>query len=192
MKQTVKKVWSTITSAAVTLVVLAALGMAGVRLAGLQMFTVLSGSMEPEYPVGALLCVRPVDCRSLQCGDVITFHLTENTVATHRIVEVLPNENDPSAVCFRTKGDANAAVDGQTVSADSVIGMPVLTIPLLGYAIAWMQHPPGSYAMIGVGVAVVLLALAAELLPSLSADEKRTPNKTEKDCKSAQTGAKKP
>ena len=76
------------------LVVLLAVALVGVRLAGIRTFTVLSGSMEPTYHVGSLIYVNKVDSAAIRPGQVITFMLDENTVATHRVVEVVPDEDD--------------------------------------------------------------------------------------------------
>ena len=57
MKHTVKAVWNIITNILVGLVVLLAIALVGVRLVGIQVFTVLSGSMEPAYHVGSLIYV---------------------------------------------------------------------------------------------------------------------------------------
>lgn len=111
MNQKIKKIWNRITSVIVVAVVVLALLLVGVRLIGLQVFTVLSGSMEPDYPVGSLIYVKKVDASELEVGDVITFMLDEDTVATHRIVKVLEDENDPTVLRFRTKGDANDTED---------------------------------------------------------------------------------
>lgn len=40
---------------------------------GYMPYVVLSGSMEPVYPVGSLIYVAPVDANSLEPGDAITF-----------------------------------------------------------------------------------------------------------------------
>ena len=105
----IKKIGNVVTTVLVVAVVLLAIALVGVRLFGLQVYTVLSGSMEPAYPVGALLYDKKVDPAQLGPGDVITFMLDEETIVTHRIVEVVPDEEDPSVIRFRTKGDANAA-----------------------------------------------------------------------------------
>lgn len=107
MGKTIKKIWNIITWIIVALAVLLAVALAGVRLVGFQVFTVLSGSMEPTYHVGSLIYVKEVDAKELEPGDVITFMLDEDTVATHRITQVVPDENDPETLRFRTKGDAN-------------------------------------------------------------------------------------
>ena len=139
MKTTIKKIGNVVTTVLVVAVVLLAIALAGVRLFGLQVYTVLSGSMEPAYHVGALLYDKKVDPAQLRPGDVITFMLDEETIVTHRIVEVVPDEEDPSVIRFRTKGDANAAEDGSLVHYKNVLGTPVFTIPKLGYFANFVQ-----------------------------------------------------
>lgn len=169
MTRTFKKIWKCITSVLVALIVIIALLLVGARLFGLQVFTVLSGSMEPAYHVGSLIYVKDVDPFELESGDVITFMLDENTVATHRIVEVVPDEEDDSVVRFRTKGDANDSVDGSLVHYKNVIGTPIFTIPYLGYVASFIQNPPGMYYAIAFGA--VLLAMV--FLPGLLDDDKK-------------------
>jgi len=166
MKKTIRKLWNGITTILVAIVVTLAVLLAGVRLLGMQVFTVLSGSMEPAYPVGSLIYVKDVDYRELEAGDVITFMLTENTVATHRIVEVIPDEEDSELVRYRTKGDANNAEDGGLVSCQSILGTPVCTIPYLGYLANYIQHPPGLYLTIAVGALLILMVFLPDLLGS--------------------------
>ena len=178
MTRTFKKIWKCITSVLVALVVIVALLLVGARLIGLQVFTVLSGSMEPTYHVGSLIYVKDVDPFELESGEVITFMLDENTVATHRIVEVVPDEEDASVVRFRTKGDANENVDGSLVHYKNVIGSPVFTIPYLGYAVSYIQNPPGTYVAISAGAILLLLVF----LPDLFGDDKKKKKDADDDA----------
>ena len=50
-----KKIWNIVTSVLVAAVVIIALLLAGPRLLGMDVFTVLSGSMEPTYHTGSLI-----------------------------------------------------------------------------------------------------------------------------------------
>ena len=177
MKTTIKKIGNVVTTVLVVAVVLLAIALAGVRLFGLQVYTVLSGSMEPAYHVGALLYDKKVDPAQLRPGDVITFMLDEDTIVTHRIVEVVPDEEDPSVIRFRTKGDANAAEDGSLVHYKNVLGTPVFTIPKLGYFANFVQQPPGLYVAIAFGAVLVLLAF----LPDLLGDDKKKKGKRVSD-----------
>lgn len=174
MGKAVKKIWNIVTSIIVALAVLLAIALVGVRLIGFQVFTVLSGSMEPTYHVGSLIYVKDVDYTELEAGDVITFMLDEDTVATHRIVEVVPDETDSSVLRFKTKGDANAAEDGSLVHYKNVIGTPVFTIPKLGYVANYIQNPPGMYVAISAGAVLLLLVFLPDLF---SKDEKEKTKK---------------
>ena len=154
VKQILKKTLNITGTVLVILVVLFALLLVGARIFGIRAFTVLSGSMEPEYPVGSLIYVKETEPERIREGDVITFVLNEDlVVATHRVISV-----DTENQRFYTKGDANAAADGAPVHYKNLIGKPVFTIPYLGYAANFIQKPPGLY--VAVAVAVVSLILA--------------------------------
>lgn len=183
MKKTMKKIWNITTNVIVVLAVLLAVALVGVRLIGFQVFTVLSGSMEPTYHVGSLIYVKDVDYRELEAGDVITFMLDEDTVATHRITEVVPDENDPETLRYRTKGDANDAEDGNLVHYKNVIGSPVFTIPYLGYFADYIQNPPGTYVAISVGAVLLLLVFLPDLFSSddKGKEKKKTKGRFERD-----------
>ncbi len=174
MSKKLNKVLKIFSSVLVVLVVILAFLMVGVRLFGLQIFTVLSGSMEPEYPTGSLIYVKKVEPAELEANDVITFNLTEGTTATHRIIELVPDEDNPDIIRFRTKGDANDMADGSLVDFDSVIGMPVFMIPYLGYLAVYIQQPPGSYIIITVGAALIILVIMADII---SCDDKKIKKK---------------
>lgn len=170
MKRSIKKTWNIISTVLVSLIVLLALLLVGARVFGLQVYTVLSGSMEPTYHTGSLIYVKKVDPHTIRSGQVITFMLDENTVATHRVVTVVPDEEDPSVIRFRTKGDANETEDGGLVHYKNVIGTPVFTIPYLGFVANYIQHPPGMYIAIAAGAILLMLTF----LPDIFAPEEKT------------------
>ena len=177
MNKTIKKIWNWISGVLVGIVVLLAIALVGVRLIGLEPYVVLSGSMEPTYHVGSLIYVKDVDPYELESGDVITFMLDEDTVATHRIVEVVPDENDSTVVRFKTKGDANDAEDGSLVHYKNVIGSPVFTIPQLGYVANYIQNPPGTYIAISAGAILLLLVFLPDLFGSDDEEKKQKQKK---------------
>ena len=92
--------------------------------------------------------------------------LSEDTVATHRIVEVLVDEKDPETIRYFTKGDANDSPDGSSVHYKNIIGMPVFTIPYLGYLSNYIQSPPGLYVAIAVGAILIMLVFLPDLFES--------------------------
>lgn len=151
-----------VTAVAAILAALVALTLVLTLLGGGTIVTVLSGSMEPTYRAGSLLFVRPVDVFSLRSGDIIAYTVAERVMVTHRIVEVLPDENG-GAPSFRTKGDANSVADELPVRGENVVGKPVFSVPGAGYAVNSIQQPPGRY----VAAALVLFVLLAAFLPPL-------------------------
>ena len=153
-----KKICSTVTSIIVALVVAFAILLVVVRVAGIQVYSVISGSMEPTYHVGSLIYVKNVDASEIEVGDVITFDLNGEIPATHRVVRI-----DAENKLFYTKGDSNEAEDRLPVKFSSVIGTPVFTIPYLGYAVSFIQSPTGIYTAISIGALMFLLSM----LPSL-------------------------
>lgn len=169
MKKTLKKIWNWVSGILVGIVVLLAFALVGVRIIGLQPFAVLSGSMEPAYHVGSLIYVKDVDYKELEVGDPITYMVSEDTVVTHRIIEVLPDENDPDTIRYFTQGDANEHPDGTSVHYKNIIGKPIFSIPYLGYVSSYIQHPPGMYVAIA-GAAVLILLV---FLPDVFADDKK-------------------
>ena len=159
-KSSVKVLKAISTCLLIAAVVLAFL-ISGIRLFGYQVFGVLSGSMEPTYPTGSLIYVKPVDQSELRVNDIITFSTAPNVIATHRIVEIVPDENNPSMLRYRTKGDANSVVDNDLVSFVNVIGRASFCVPQLGYLARYIQSPPGIYVAIlvcAVMIGIVFLA----------------------------------
>ena len=129
--------------------------------------------MEPTYPVGSLIYVKEADPFSLESGDVITFMLNEDTVATHRIVEVVPDETDASVIRFRTKGDANEAEDGSLVHHKNVIGTPIYKIPYMGYVANYIQNPPGMYVAISGAACLLMLVFIPDLFMKDEEEKKK-------------------
>ena len=154
-----KKIWNIVSTTLVVLMVLCAVFLMGSRLLGFQCYTVISGSMEPEYSVGDLLYVKEVNPNNIKVGDPITFILNEDlVVATHRVVEI-----DAENQRFYTKGDANEIADSEPVHFNNVIGVPEFSIPKLGYVSDFVQTPPGMYITIGVGIVLILLVFLPDM-----------------------------
>ena len=174
MNKSLKKIWNVVSSILVAVVVILALLLVGARIMGLQVFTVLSGSMEPTYHTGSLLYVKKIDPYTIKEGQPITFMLDENTIATHRVVGIVPDEEDPTVIRFRTKGDANDTEDGGLVHYKNVVGTPIFSIPYLGYVADYIQHPPGIYIALLAGAVLLLLVF----IPDIFADSNDKGKKT--------------
>ena len=172
-----KKLWNGLTTVLVALVVILAILLVGVRLVGLTPYVVLSGSMEPTYHTGSLIYVKKVDPFPIEAGTPITFMMDEDTIATHRVVGVVPDEEDSTVIRFRTKGDANDAEDGTLVHYKNVIGTPVFSIPYLGYVSDYITNPPGMYIGFTVLGVIILMLFAPDLLRAADKADKKAEEK---------------
>ncbi len=98
------------------------------KLFGHQIYNVISGSMEPEIPIGSLIYTSTATPESIQAGDIIAFYNYESsTPITHRVVE---NQADLNQ--FITKGDANEDKDREPIPYSNYIGKVTRHIPYLG------------------------------------------------------------
>lgn len=156
-----RKIWNIISGVLVGIVVVLAVLLVGVRFIGLQNYTVLSGSMEPAYPTGSMIYIKQTDPQKLEVGDVITFRISGETIATHRIIEEV---QEGGTTCFRTKGDANEVDDNVLVQPDNILGKVLFCIPGLGFLAAYLQSASGRYAAIAVGALILLVVFVPDLL----------------------------
>lgn len=169
MKHTLKLIYNTMTTILVLGTMLMALLLVGVRLIGFTPYSVLSGSMEPTYPVGSLIYVKKMSPQEIKVGDPITFVLNEDlVVATHRVVEVNTETEQ-----FRTKGDANESIDAAPVHFNNLLGKPVFHIPWMGYVASFLATQKGITVGGCALVCVILLVFFPDILRWIDKKENR-------------------
>lgn len=143
---------------------------------GYKSMAVLTGSMEPNYPVGSLVYVKETDPEEIDVNDVITYQLSGDTVVTHRVVAV-----DRDLQQFTTKGDANEAEDGAPVPYSNVVGKAGMNIPYIGFISIYAKTPIGIGVICGVLVIIILLTFLPEIFSSEEeSDEKHDKKKSKK------------
>lgn len=128
-------VWRTVVWIVLAVIVLVlAAAVVVPRLGGATPFTVLTGSMRPEYPPGTLVVVKPVAAADIKVGDVITYQLRSGrrSVVTHRVVAAGASTDGTGELSFRTQGDANAVQDEAAVQPVQVRGRLWYSVPYLG------------------------------------------------------------
>lgn len=174
----IKKVLKAISNTFIAIVIVLIFLLYGVRLFSLKPYTVLSGSMERVYPTGSMIYVAKVDPAELKEQDVITFKMENGAIATHRIVELVPDEKDSDIIRFRTKGDENEIADATLVNFSSVVGQPRFCIPYLGYLATFMMQPFGKLVVIAVMIVMIFLDI---LVGQLLGDQDKKKPETEQN-----------
>ena len=81
-----------------------------VNIGGFMMFRVVTGSMEPQIPVGSLLLCQDTEIDAVEVDDIVCFYSQEGQlqgkVITHRVTYILTGAD--GQLLLETKGDANA------------------------------------------------------------------------------------
>lgn len=94
---------------------------------GFMMFRVVTGSMEPTIPTGALLIAQEVDIGTVRMDDIVCFRtqLSEiwGKIVTHRVIGI--TENEFGGILLETKGDANLVSDVFFVEQSNLVGKVV-------------------------------------------------------------------
>lgn len=157
---------------------------------GFSVLQVRTGSMEPQIPVGGVVITHSTDPDKLQIGDVISFYSNDtsisNEVNTHRIIEIKDSESGERI--FKTKGDANNAVDTAAVYERDLIGKVVFNIGTVGSsALGVLQNPTVILVFLVLPLIFITMGEAVNLA-KLIAEYKFSDNqKDEEDEKSSQT-----
>ncbi len=128
---------------------------------GYHMYHVLSGSMEPELPVGSLIYVCGGAPEDAEPDDVIAFYgsLEDSGIITHRVVK-----NNVVSGTFRTKGDANAEEDPLPVPYENYIGSVAFHVPCMGKLLTGMTSLYGKLAAVCIVLLGVILNMAGSHL----------------------------
>jgi signal peptidase I len=117
-----------------------------------------TGSMEPQYPVGALSLTVQVQAEDLVPGDVVSVKREDSTVLiTHRVVSVTPPDSAGHRTSLILKGDANSSQDPlpyEVATAQKVL----VTVPVVG---SWLMAVRGPGFIAGATLALAALVLWA-------------------------------
>ena len=131
-----------------------------------QVRPVLSSSMTPELPVGAVVITQRVPVSSVRAGDVIVFHdpYTPAKLVVHRVTTLTRADG---VTTVTTKGDANRVADPWTVTLrGSTSYRAVGAIPYVGRVAVWFHQPAIASHIVPVGLALGGLALVVLLWPA--------------------------
>lgn len=143
----------------------------------LSLFTIVSGSMEPNIKVYDVVLDSSVsDPASIKVGDVITFKSTasisRDLTVTHRVVDIKLVNGKYEYV---TKGDWNPAIDSDTAKFENVIGKVILRFPQLGRVQFFLSTRMGWFLVVllpAMGVIVYDIIKLIKLLATKKTAEK--------------------
>lgn len=154
-------VCSVLGTLALVVLIAACLPLTVPRMLGFNIYTVVSGSMEPAIMTGSLVYVKTVPPEDVQEEDVIAFYgaMDGSSIITHRVVT-----NSTVMGEFITKGDANEENDMNPIPYNNFIGKVVLSVPKVGFMAQTFTSTAGKIAAASLIVLAVVLHLLASVL----------------------------
>lgn len=181
MNKTIRKVFNVITWVLICIVLVLALMLAGLRIFGFRMYTVVSSSMEPEIKTGSIVYVKNVKPGELDVGDTITYALdNKGNTDTHKLGLIqntmqgtryytygINNDNyqyDEDGKIKTDKYGNKLHVFDPATSYDNIQGKVVFYIPYFGYVAAFISNPPGLYIAIAFAALLLLLVFLPDLI----------------------------
>lgn len=137
---------------------------------GFRPVVVLSGSMEPTFPVGSIVYYHKCGFEELQVGDAVTFK-AEDALVTHRITTV----NGISRTVV-TKGDNNTTEDPVPIEENEIVGKTMnFAIPYAGYFVTYSKKTIAIAVMAGI----LLINYVLESICSRQKGDKKNEEKNE-------------
>lgn len=124
---------------------------------GYKPFIVLSGSMEGKIHKGDLIITKVVNPSTLKVQDIIAFRDVQNTVTTHRIIDIVDSNG---TVQFITKGDNNSTQDHNLVSLDDVEGLYIARISGFGSIMNSLSKPTTILALSFIITVIFVIGFA--------------------------------
>ena len=138
-----------------TLFIFSALVVMTLYLMNIKPYVVVTGSMEPAIPVRSICFVdENISLQNIEVGDVISFKIGNDTLVTHRVIEVCDGK-------YTTKGDANNTEDAITVTQNNYIGKTVVVIPKVGVILIYLQSRKGKI----LAFTLIILLLIFSFIP---------------------------
>lgn len=151
------KIVNGILNTVITVCIVAVLALFLCNAAGLCTYVVQSGSMEPAIGTGSLCFVNThASFGQITEGDIIAFELPTGTLATHRVIDVMPDG-------LETQGDNTEQSDGISTTRENFVGETLFAIPKIGYVIHFLTTTRGM--ILGI-TGVLCLIILNHLLPS--------------------------
>ncbi len=119
---------------------------------GYRIFTVATGSMEPEYKVLDMLLVKEVDEKDIKIDDDLVYNGKgegfDGKIITHRVIEI---EKDDKGYSFTTKGIANIAHD-PIIRHDQILGKVIYKSVVLSFINKIINNTIGFFILIIVPI----------------------------------------
>ncbi len=129
-----------------------------VTIGGYRIFTIITGSMEPEYKVLDVIVSKERSPENIEVGDDVVYLGEEggfeNKVVTHRVIKI---DDSGDELIFHTQGIANHQED-PPITSDQVYGVVLFKSHTLSFISKVVSHPIGFMFLVMVPLAILIVS----------------------------------
>ena len=127
-----------------------------ISVAGVRMFTVATGSMEPVYEVGDVLISKEISPEDIKIDDDVVYRGEKGSfdgkIVTHRVIDI---QKDGEDYRITTKGVANTEKDPE-ITQDQVYGKVVYKVRTLSLIAKLISNIYIFYFIIFIPIAIII------------------------------------
>jgi len=151
------------------------------------LYTIISGSMEPNVEVFDVVIAVDEDINKIKIGDVITFistwDINYGMTITHRVIGI--SKTDTGEIQLTTKGDNNTTADGSPVTQKNLVGKVVGRLPQLGRLQFFLATKMGWFLVVFVPAVIIIIIDGMKIFKLYvlknQIDNVKTPKEAEKE-----------
>ena len=158
-----------------------------VSIFGFSVFRVITDSMEPAIPVGALILNQETEIDNVKIGDIICFRSMESymygSIVTHRVVDI---KTIVGKIALTTRGDANNSEDSYYVVESNFIGKVISVTgedSFLLNAYRVLTTGAGFFTLIIIPVVIIASVILHENLKKIQKEMKKLREEMEEQRK---------
>lgn len=156
-----------------------------VSIFGCSVFRVVTDSMEPAIPVGALIVSKETEIEKINVKDIICFRSRESymygQIVTHRVIGI---ETVQGEIALRTRGDSNNSEDGFYVTQSNLVGKVIFHTEEKSFITnlyALLTSGTGFFTLIVVPVLLVAVFIMHESISKITKEMKKLKEELEKE-----------
>lgn len=124
-------------------------------LGGYGLYTIASGSMEPNYNISDMVISKKVDINEIKIGDDVIYLGKEDElkdkIITHRVIK---KREENGKIIFQTKGTANDIADPE-IEENQILGKVIYKSVILSFISKIVNNPYGFYFVVFVPFAIL-------------------------------------
>lgn len=145
-----------------------------ISLGGYRLFSVLTGSMAPEYNVGDILIAKEIKPEDIKVGDDIVYvgnvDSFSNKIVTHRVIET---KNENGEYRFITQGIANTEQDPE-IGQDQIYGKVIYKMQIISSINKMISNIYIFYFVIFIPIALIIFKQIKNIIDSKEDDDRES------------------